>query len=186
MQLVKQVMRYSLHGMIIQLVVFASALASGALPQQLTVSGTVTSSEDGEVLPGVNIVVKGTSQGTTSDADGKYTLQVPDANATLVFSFIGFTTQEVSVSAQSVVNVAMSADVTELNEVVVVGYGTQEKVTLTGAVANIKGDEMRQTKNENPQNMLTGRIAGVRVWQRSAEPGTFNNNFDIRGLGSPL
>ena len=69
---------------------------------------------------------------------------------------------------------------------VVVGYGTQKKATLTGAVAGIKGSEMLQTKNENPQNMLTGRIAGVRVWQKSAEPGTYNNNLDIRGLGSPL
>jgi TonB-linked SusC/RagA family outer membrane protein len=131
-------------------------------------------------------VIKGTSRGTTTDADGRYSIQVPDANATLVFSFIGFTPQEIAVSSQTVIDVVLAADFQQLNEVVVVGYGTQQKVTLTGAVSNIKGDEMRRTKNENPQNMLTGRVAGVRVWQKSAEPGTFNNNLDIRGLGAPL
>jgi TonB-linked SusC/RagA family outer membrane protein len=150
------------------------------------VTGKVTSSEDGSDLPGVNVVIKGTNRGTTTDADGKYSLQVSDGNATLVFSFIGYAPQEISVASQTVINVTMVADFQQLNEVVVVGYGTQQKVTLTGSVSSIKGDEMLRTKNENPQNMLTGRIAGVRVWQKSAEPGTFNNSFDIRGLGAPL
>lgn len=159
---------------------FADAL------QEITVTGSVTSSEDGVTLPGVSVLVKGTSQGTTTDIDGRYTLRVPDGNAVLVFSFIGYETQEVAVAAQSVINVSMQPDVRQLDEVVVVGYGTQRKVTLTGAVATLKGSEMLQTKNENPQNMLTGRIPGVRVWQRSAEPGTYSNNFDIRAFGSPL
>ena len=73
-----------------------------------------------------------------------------------------------------------------LNDVVVVGYGTQKRGSVTGAVAAVKGDEMIKTKNENPQNMLTGRVTGVRVWQKSAEPGSYNNNFDIRGMGAPL
>lgn len=180
-QLFRKVIGYFLLGITIQCFVIASAHA-----QQLTVNGTVTSAGDEGGLPGVNVVVKGTTTGTTTDAEGKYTIQVPDGNATLVFSFIGYATQEVPVSSQTVINVSLGADVQQLNEVVVVGYGTQQKVTLTGAVANIKGEELRQTKNENPQNMLTGRISGVRVWQKSSEPGTFNNNFDIRGLGSPL
>ncbi|HEU5147786.1 MAG TPA: SusC/RagA family TonB-linked outer membrane protein, partial [Chryseosolibacter sp.] len=175
-----------IFGIVVQCVVSASVFASEAIQQTVTVTGTVTSGEESGGLPGVNVVVKGTSIGTTTDVDGKYTIQIPDANATLVFSFIGYATQEIPVAAQSVIDVVLATDVHQLNEVVVVGYGTQEKVTLTGAVANIKGDELRQTKNENPQNMITGRIAGVRVWQKSAEPGTFNNNFDIRGLGAPL
>ena len=183
-QLTKKLLRYSVIGILIQCVVFAPFFASGAM-QQHVISGKVTSSGDGADLPGVNVVIKGTAQGTTTDAEGTYSLEVP-SNATLVFSFIGYTTQEIVVSSQSVINVDLVADIQQLNEVVVVGYGTQEKVTLTGAVSNIKGEEMLRTKNENPQNMLTGRIAGVRVWQKSAEPGTFNNNFDIRGLGSPL
>lgn len=180
-------LRNSVFGMVIQFLFFAPFFTLAAMQQQdVTITGKVTSADDGYDLPGVNVVIKGTNRGTTTDADGKYTIQVPDGSATLVFSFIGYATQEVPVASQSVVDVTLVTDIQQLGEVVIVGYGTQEKVTLTGAVANIKGDEMRQTKNENPQNMLTGRIAGVRVWQRSAEPGTFSNNFDIRGLGAPL
>ncbi|MBT1697576.1 TonB-dependent receptor [Fulvivirgaceae bacterium PWU4] len=195
-QLLKKLIRHAAFGMIVQCVVFASVFASGvktinmnrsAAPlQEVTVTGRVTSSEDGATLPGVNVLVKGTSRGTTTDADGKYTIQVSDANAVLVFSFIGYASQEVEVAARSVIDVSMVTDVQQLGEVVVVGYGTQQKVTLTGAVSNIRNEELRRTKNENPQNMLTGRVAGVRVWQKSAEPGTFNNNFDIRGFGEPL
>jgi TonB-linked SusC/RagA family outer membrane protein len=186
-QLVTQLMKHFLYGIIFQCIVLAPFVSSGAIQQRITVTGAVTSSDDGSALPGVNVVIKGTTQGTTTDADGKYSIEVPDANATLVFSFIGYTTQEQTVTARSVIDVALVADLQELSEVVVVGYGTQQKVTLTGAVVNIKGDEMLRTKNENPQNMLTGRVAGVRVWQKSAEPGSFNNVFDIRGyLGNPL
>jgi TonB-linked SusC/RagA family outer membrane protein len=186
-QLLKKLIKHSVFGLLVQCIVFAPFFVSGAIQQQeFTVTGKVTSTEDGADLPGVNVVIKGTSRGTTTDADGKYTIQVPDGNATLVFSFIGYATQEMPVAAQSVIDVALATDVQQLGEVIVVGYGTQQKVTLTGAVSNIRNEELRRTKNENPQNMLTGRIAGVRVWQRSAEPGTFNNNFDIRGFGDPL
>ncbi len=186
-QLLMKLIKHSVFGIIVQCVVFASTFASGAMQQQeVTVTGTVTGSGDESGgLPGVNVVVKGTNRGTTTDSEGKYSIQVPDGK-TLVFSFIGYTTQEIAVAAQSVIDVVLAADVRQLNEVVVIGYGTQSKVTLTGAVANIKSDELLRTKNENPQNMLMGRVAGVRVWQKSAEPGTFNSNFDIRGFGSPL
>lgn len=187
-ELSKKLMRYALCGMLLQCMVFASVFATGAehAAVDLTITGRVTAADDGTGLPGVSVLVKGTTRGTTTDADGNYAVEVPDANAVLVFSFIGYTPQEIAVGTQTSINVSMVADIQQLNEVVVVGYGTQQKVTLTGAVVNIKGDEMLRTKNENPQNMLTGRVAGVRVWQRSAEPGTFNNNLDIRGLGTPL
>lgn len=202
-QLSQRLIKYTVCGILVQCVVFASAFAAGVSndknisvthpvttatiqQQEVTVTGTVTSSEDGASLPGVNVLVKGTNRGTTTDADGKYAIQVPGDDAVLVFSFIGYTSQEITVASKSTIDVALVADIQQLGEVVVVGYGTQQKVTLTGAVSSIKGDEMTRTKNENPQNMLTGRIAGVRVWQKSSEPGTFNNNFDIRGLGAPL
>lgn len=201
-QLSKKLIRHSVYGMIVQCVFFVSVFASGAsgrekinvnrsvttgIQQEVTVTGTVTSSGDGTALPGVNVVIKGTNRGTTTDSDGKYTIQISDGNATLIFSFIGYKPEEIAAASRSVIDVAMVEDIQQLNEVIVVGYGTQEKVSLTGAVSNIKGGELRQTKNENPQNMLTGRIAGVRVWQKSAEPGTYNNNFDIRGYeGNPL
>jgi TonB-linked SusC/RagA family outer membrane protein len=185
-QLLTKLITHSVYGIIIQCIVLAPFFASGAIQQDITITGRITSADDGSALPGVNVVIKGTNRGTTTDADGKYAIQAPDGNATLVFSFIGYTPQEVPVASQSVIDIVMAADIQQLNEVVVVGYGVQDKITLTGAVSNVKGDEMTRTKNENPQNMLTGRIAGVRVWQKSAEPGTFNNNFDIRGLGAPL
>ena len=186
-QLLTRLMKYSVYGIIFQCIVLVPLVSSGAIQQRITVTGTVTSSDDGSALPGVNVVIRGTTQGTTTDADGKYSIEVSNGDATLVFSFIGYTPQEQTVTARTVIDVALVADLHELSEVVVVGYGTQQKVTLTGAVTSIKGDEMTRTKNENPQNMLTGRVAGVRVWQKSAEPGSFNNVFDIRGyLGNPL
>lgn len=152
--------------------------------QNQTVSGVVSDAR-GEPLVGASVSVKGSTVATLTMFDGRYTIDAP-AGATLVFSFVGYTTQEEAVGNRTSINVTLREDEQVLDEVVVVGYGVQRKVSLTGAVSGVKGNEMRQTKNENPQNMITGRIAGVRVWQKSAEPGTFNNNFDIRGMGSPL
>jgi len=154
------------------------------LAQNRTVSGTVIDDTD-EPVAGASVVIKNTTVGTITDIDGKYSIEAP-ADATLVFSFMGYSPKEEKVNGRNQINIIMSVDDTLLDDVVVVGYGTQKKVTLTGAVSGIKGSDMLKTKNENPQNMLTGKIAGVRVWQKSAEPGKFNNNFDIRGLGAPL
>lgn len=152
--------------------------------QNITISGIVTDSNNEPVI-GATVAIKNTTVGTVTNVTGEYILEAP-ANTTLVFQFIGLTTKEENVNGRSTINVVLEIDQQSLEEVVVVGYGTQKKVTVTGSVASVKGAEMRQTKNENPQNMLNGRIAGVRVWQKSAEPGAFNNNFDIRGLGTPL
>jgi TonB-linked SusC/RagA family outer membrane protein len=152
--------------------------------QTVAVSGTVID-DNNEPVVGATVVVKGTATGVMTDGDGNYFINVPP-DATLVFSFIGLADKEEPVNGRTKINVQMEVSAKVLDEVVLVGYGTQRKVTLTGAVSGVRGSEVIQTKNENVQNMLTGKIAGVRVWQKSAEPGTFNNNFDIRGLGSPL
>jgi len=156
------------------------------LMAQTQVSGTVMSSK-GQPIGGVSVVVKDSSPqiGTSTSADGKYSLEVP-AGSVLRFSYVGYATLEETVANRSQVDVTLQEDESTLEEVVVVGYGTQRKETLTGAVSGVKGSEMRVTKNENPQNMLAGRIAGVRVWQKSAEPGSYRANFDIRGMGAPL
>lgn len=159
---------------------------AGMQTQPITVTGTVTSEEDGLGLPGVNILIKGGTQGTTTDIDGHYTIQVPGQDAVLVFSFIGYVAQEIAVGTQSVINVTMAPDVQQLGEVVVVGYGVQKKETLTGSVTAITHDDIVTTKNENLQNMLSGKIAGLRVVQNSSEPGQFNSSMDIRGFGAPL
>jgi TonB-linked SusC/RagA family outer membrane protein len=163
-----------------------SAAFSGTGNQQnRTVTGKVTDSS-GASLPGVTIAVKGTTMGTISGADGSYSLANVSGNATLIFSFIGMKTREVPLAGNTVLNVVMQEETIGIEEVVAVGYGIQRKASLTGAVSAIKGDDIVTTKNENAQNMLTGKIAGVRVTQKTAEPGSFNNNFDIRGMGSPL
>lgn len=152
--------------------------------QNIDVKGVVRD-RDNEPLPGAAVMIKNSSVGTVTDIDGNYSISVP-SDGVLVFTFMGFISKEEPVNGRSVINITLEYADESLDEVVVVGYATQRKVTLTGAVSGVKGSEMIQTKNENPQNMLTGRIPGVRVWQKSAEPGSFNNNFDIRGLGSPL
>lgn len=195
----RTLVRHSLRVLALQCVLIASmpgiAAASGindttpeshATAQQIVVTGTVTSADDGASLPGVNVVIKGSTQGTTTDIDGKYTLQVPNSETVLTFSFIGYVSQEVRVGSQSVINVALAADVQQLGEIVVVGYGTQKKETLTGSVTAIKSEEILTTKNEDVQNMLAGKVAGLRVVQNSSEPGQFNTAIDIRGFGNPL
>ena len=148
------------------------------------ITGRVTNAEN-EPLSGVSITVKGSPAGTATDAAGKYQINVA-AGGTLVFSFVGLTTQEIVVINQKSVNVHLASSAASLSDVVVVGYGTQKKATLTGAVSSVRNQEIVATKNENVQNMLTGKIAGVRIVQNSSEPGSFSNSFDIRGLGTPL
>lgn len=153
--------------------------------QNLKVTGTVQD-DQGEPLPGVNILIKGSVAGTVTDLEGRYSLNVDGPDQTLVFSFVGYLTEEVQLAGRTVIDVVMFPDITMMGEVVIVGYGVQKKATLTGAVSGLKNAELIKTKNENPQNMLAGKVAGVRVWQKSAEPGTYTSNFDIRGMGSPL
>ncbi len=153
--------------------------------QQPAVSGTV-SDESGQPLPGVTVVVKGTTRGTVTNADGEYSIANIPEDATLVFSFVGMQTQEVEAGNQSNIDVVLTGATIGIEEVVAVGYGTQKKVTLTGSISSIESDEIATTKNENVQNMLTGKMPGVRVAQKTSEPGVFSNSFDIRGFGSPL
>lgn len=153
--------------------------------QEIDLRGKVTTAQ-GDPLPGVSVVVKGTQIGTTSDQNGDFVLENIPNDAVLVFSLLGFRSREIAVAGQREIKLALEEDLQSLDEVVVVGYGTQKKVTLTGAVSSVSNEEIVTTKNENVQNMLTGKIPGVRVVQRTAEPGTFNNAFDIRGLGTPL
>ena len=153
--------------------------------QNVTVTGTVTD-ELNEPLIGVNVQVKGTTIGTVTDIDGRYSLSAPGSQSVLVFSYVGYLPQEFTIGNQRTFNVRMREDTQSLAELVVVGYGVQRKVTLTGAVAAITSEEMVMTKSDNVQNMLSGKIAGVKVTQKTSEPGTFTNDFQIRGMGAPL
>ncbi|MBA4055258.1 MAG: SusC/RagA family TonB-linked outer membrane protein, partial [Marivirga sp.] len=150
--------------------------------QNFTVNGTVTS-DDGELLPGVNILVKGTTRGIVSDADGKYTLDNLTPQDILMFSFIGFNTLEVTVGNRTTIDVSLEADIKTLTEVVVVGYGTQRKIESTGAIASVKSEDIVQTPVTNIAQGLQARVAGVQITQNSGAPGG-NISVRIRGTNS--
>lgn len=155
-----------------------------------TVTGTVTD-ENGEGLPGVSILVKGTQRGTTTDAGGKYKLDVANAEAILVFSFVGYLSQEIVVKSQSQINVSLKTDTKSLNEVVVVGYGTVKKSDLTGSVAQVKSKELNAFPTANVLQSLSGRAAGVQVTQNTGAPGggvsvRIRGTNSIQGSNEPL
>lgn len=150
--------------------------------QELRVSGRVTAAEDNTMLPGVNVIVKGTTLGTTTDAEGKYSLNVPEGNSVLVFSFIGYSPVEVTLSSRTTIDIAMEADITQLSEVVVIGYGTQRKVDLTGSVAVVDTEEMKKIPASNISTALQGKVAGVQV-TTDGQPGA-DPIVRIRGMGS--
>lgn len=139
--------------------------------------------EKGEGLPGATVLVKGTTNGVTTDMDGKYALTVPSATSVLVVSFVGYQSREVAVSNNLVVNVVLKADAKSLDEVVVVGYGTQKKRDLTGTVLSLDNAEITKSKAPNAQEALQGRMAGVDVKRASGKPGS-DLTVEIRGANS--
>ena len=155
-----------------------------AVRQQITITGTVVDA-GGETLPGVNVMVKGTAQGTITDTNGAYTLAVTSENATLVFSFVGHLTQEVVVGNQRIIDVALSSDASEIEELVVVGYGTQRRVNLSGSVASINLENLNETRPvTNLTQALQGQMAGLMVQQNSGLPGAEDMNILVRGRGT--
>ena len=157
-------------------------LAFGTLAQTLTVGGLVRD-ENGEALPGATILEKGTSNGTVTDMNGRFSLTVSDANATLVFSFVGYSDQEVSINGRTNIEVSLALDVTSLQEIVVIGYGEQERQDLTGAVSSIKSEDLVKVQAASLDEAMVGLAAGVQVTSASGEPGA-PVSIRIRGGGS--
>ncbi len=153
-------------------------------PANIIVTGTVTG-EDGEALPGVSILIKGTQRGTTTNQAGSYRLDVPDESATLVFSFVGYVSQEIVVGSRTTLSVALVPDLKSLEEVVVIGYGTVKRSDLTGAVAQIDADEINALPVADVEQALRGRAPGVRVIQTSGQPGS-SVQVQVRGGNSFL
>ncbi len=159
------------------------ALMFRVTAQDRTITGKVTSSEDGLGLPGVNVAVKGTSRGTTTSADGSYKVSIP-AKATLIFSFVGFNTQSISVGTQTEVNVKLNANSAELSEVVVTALGIEKaKRELNYATQTVKGSDIAQKGEPNVLNALQGKVAGVQIVGASGEAGA-STNINIRGITS--
>lgn len=154
---------------------------------QKTVTGKV-SDESEATLPGANVLLKGTTVGTVTDADGKYTLTISEndaGGAVLVFSFIGHVTREETIGNRSVIDVRLDPDISTLNEVVVVGYGTTSAKDLTGSVVSLTTEGLPQAANSSVNAQLQGRVAGLNIGQQSAQPGG-RMNVNIRGQGTPL
>src|SRR5690606_27195445 len=155
-----------------------------AFGQGRTVTGTVTSEEDGSPLPGVNVVFAGTTSGTVTDVAGKYSLVVPPEGGTLIFSFIGLITKEVAIGERNVIDVALAEDVRQLGEVVVTALGVErESRTLGYAVEKLDGTEITQSRNESLLNSLQGKVAGMQITNSSGAPGS-SNKVIIRGFTS--
>ena len=150
--------------------------------QNKTIQGTVTD-VNGMPIPGANIIEKGTNNGTQTDFDGKYTLQNVKVGSVISMSFVGYESKEVTVSSNSIINVTIEEDSSELDEVVVIGYGTVKKSDLTGAVSSIKADDLNIGSIPNVDQLLVGKMAGVQINQNSAEPGG-SVNVRIRGASS--
>jgi TonB-dependent starch-binding outer membrane protein SusC len=170
----------------IKLIVFIfsfTVLSFDLLAQSRDVSGTVTSSDDNTTIPGVNILVKGTAVGTTTDADGKFTLRVDGNSTVLEISSIGYSTQEVIVGTQSVINVVLTPEIKTLSEIVVVGYGTQKRKDVTGAISSVNASAIEKVPVTSVDQSLQGRAAGVQVVNNDASPGG-NVSILIRGIGS--
>lgn len=163
---------------------FGLSLQAYAFPQQegIKVTGTVRSVE-GEVLAGSNIVVKGTNTGTIADFDGNFEIEVPDSNAILVFSYVGFASREVKVGMQTTIRVELEPDMGKLSEVIVIGYGSQRKSDITGSVSSISAKELQAVPASSFEQTLQGRAAGVQVTQASGVPGG-GTNIRIRGTSS--
>jgi len=148
----------------------------------VTISGRVIDATTGEALAGCNVVVKGTQRGTTTDANGTYRISVPSESSVLVFGFIGFVSQEVRVGNQSTLNVGLKASSSELNQVVVIGYGTTTKKDATGALTTLKSADFNRGIINSPEQLLQGKVAGVNVTSASGEPGG-RQNITVRGPG---
>lgn len=171
-----------LLGILLCFSVFASAQ---------TITGKVISAEDRKALSGVSILIKGSETGTTSDVNGGFKINVPNGNAVLVFSIVGYLSKEISVGNQSMIEVSLNADNSQLNQVVVVGYGTVRKSDLTGSLASVRSKELNAFPAANVLQALSGRAPGVQVIQNTGAPGgavsiRIRGTNSVQGSNEPL
>jgi TonB-dependent SusC/RagA subfamily outer membrane receptor len=157
------------------------SLSTSVLFAQTTVNGRVTSGDS--ALVGATVQVKGTSNATQTNTAGQFSISAP-GNGTLVISSVGFATQEIGINNRSSINVGLQPLSQQMNEVVVVGYGTQKKATVTGSVATVRGSELDKSPTLNLSNSLAGRLPGVTALQRTGEPGFDGSTIRIRGTNT--
>lgn len=167
----------------IVLIMICLMFPSAGFAQSFEINGQIVDSEDGMMLPGVNVIEKGTSNGTITDFDGNYSFTLSNPNAIIVFSYVGFQTLEVNVNGKGTINAALRVDSNSLDEVVVVGYGSVKKSDLTGSVVSISGSDLTKQAKSSVAETLTGRLAGVQVLSTEGSPDA-EINIRIRGGGS--
>jgi TonB-linked SusC/RagA family outer membrane protein len=142
--------------------------------------------ESGTPLPGVSVILKGTAKGTTSGMDGSYLLENVPEDAVLTFSYLGFMKREIKTGGKTILDIVLAEDIESLEEVVVVGYGTQKKLSLTGAISSISNRDIQTTKSPSLAVALAGKVPGLQIRQNNGLPGSFNTNINVRGMGTPM
>ncbi len=165
------------------LIIVLAVTFSSATAQNLNVSGMVVSEDDGMPIPGVNVTVEGMSIGTITDFDGNYSINVPSGATTLVFSYVGFVTQQVQIQGRTQVNITMKTNVEELSEVVITGYGDRDKISFTGSAGIVGGEQLEDKAYSNVESALQGNVAGVQLTTTSGTPGSAQD-IRIRGISS--
>ena len=155
-------------------------------PGQGKVTGKVTDAQTGEPVPGVNIYIEGTTKGTITASNGEYSLEITDPDAVLIFSFIGYISQRIIVGDQTVINMSLSVDFTQIEELVVVGYGTQRAGNITGSISKVKGEDISRVSTPTVSQTLQGLASGVFIKNANAQPGENKTSINIRGFGTPL
>lgn len=181
-------LHHSREALVLALMVFGLLVPTLTFGQSRTVTGTV--SDSGSPLPGVNILEKGSNNGAVTDANGQYSIAVPD-NAVLVFSFIGMASQEITVGAQTVIDVSLETDISQLGEVVVIGYGEVKKSNVTGAIVSVKEDDLKRVPVTNVMESLQGSVPGMDITRTSGSAGgaisvTVRGNRSLTASNSPL
>lgn len=184
----KKLPLFASFAMLISLVFCTSLIEvkAQAVISSIEITGKITADDDKSPLPGANIVVKGTMTGTTSDLDGNYKITVPNNEAILEFTFIGYTKQEILVGDQSVIDVTLSVDPAQLGEVVIVGYGTQRRENVSGSIEKVEMKDVVSTPSSNVKSLLVGQVPGLLSSQTPGLPGSDNVALSIRGFGNPL
>lgn len=172
---------HEFKGRMLSLLMLLTIAVGAAHAQGRIVSGTVKDESNGDVIPGVNIQVKGTSNGTISDQNGAFQVSIESDNDVLVFSFVGYRKQEIQVGSKTTIDVALASDISTLEEIVIVGYGEQKKSVVTGAISKVSGENLNNVPNGRIETALQGRVAGVTIAQNSGQPGSAST-IRIRGV----
>ena len=161
--------------------ILALCFFSFASGQSIEISGTITDSESGFPIPGVNVLVKNTTNGAVTDFDGNFTISNVEPGSTLTFSYIGYVTAEVTVNDDSNLNINLDPDVSQLDEVVIVGYGSQKKSVVTGSISSVKASELEDLPIQRVEQAIQGRVSGVVISANSGQPG-LDATVRVRGI----